>query len=90
MHDPKALKTYGELKEFFRVVEENPAEAKCKEVVKRMATTSASGNLLNALRKEDKLERRKGCKAVVNQQKSAGLPLRACLLERAKKAISMN
>ena len=83
------MQSFEEVRDFFKISEPKPCEETCKQAIKRLATTSASGQILNALLKEDKFERRMGCKAVVNQQRVEALPVRLCLLEKAKAAISM-
>ena len=89
MLELQAITKYVDVLGFFYEDMEPALVQQGRDVLTKMSTTRVTGLLLSILTKDsDKLVKRKSCQTALKNQE--GLPIRAPLFERARKAITMS
>eukprot|EP00971_Amphidinium_carterae_P205595 4080066-Amphidinium_carterae.2 len=87
----EALDNYVAFRGFFGIQAIDALEAEVESKTKQLLSTKLSGMLLHVLQGSDeKLTKRRKCQALLNQVKSEGLTIRACISSKASKAISLS
>ena len=76
--------------EFFDMKEKAEGIEDAETILSRMRACRVTGMLLNVLTKEfDKVSRRRQCQHLLKMQQQENLTIRSCILERAKKAVTL-
>ena len=88
---PEAIKEYQDLLDFFAKVDDEERLAVPLATLKKIASSKATGMLLNVLVPDKpltKVKRRKHCLEVVQLKAKEGLHIRQCILDQAQRAIT--
>eukprot|EP00971_Amphidinium_carterae_P063413 1255283-Amphidinium_carterae.2 len=87
----EALDNYVAVRGFFGIQAPDALEAELEGKAKQLLSTKLSGMLLHVLQGSDeRLTKRRKCQALLNQVKTEGLAIRACITTKASKAISLS